>query len=102
MRLSTLALVASLAVAAPALAGDPVPAAPAGPAATDATPHPAAPREPEIDRHCLKETGTRIRARAGERRCTAFLGRVYSREDIERTGEVDLAAALRRLDTAIH
>lgn len=97
MRLSMLVLAAAFA-AAPAFAQPPAAAA-TTPGAASETP---APREPQVDRNCLRDTGTRIRARAGERRCTAFAGRVYSREDIEGTGEVDLASALRRLDTAIH
>ena len=99
MRLSIPVLVAALAAATPAIAQQPAPAAPSPAASASET---RAAREPEVDRHCLKETGTRIRARAGDRRCTAFAGRVYSRVDIERTGEVDLAAALRRLDTSIY
>jgi hypothetical protein len=55
------------------------------------------------DRLCLKQTGTRIPARATSsgQRCTA-IGRVYSRSDINGTGEVDMADALRKLDTSIH
>jgi len=72
--------------------------------------------EPRIDRHCLRQTGSRIVARANTtraraasnrggaqgRQCVAANGRVYSREDLERTGEVDIADALRKLDPAIH
>jgi len=85
------------------------------------TPEPADPATPitperaddvradaEVDRFCLKETGSRIPVasrvssnREG-RRCTGANGRVYTREEIERTGEVDLADALRRLDPSIH
>ena len=69
---------------------------------------------PQIDRNCLRQTGSRIVARENatrsdrERngkptaRCVAASGRVYSRDDIERTGEVDIADALRKLDPAIH
>ena len=61
------------------------------------------------DRYCLRATGSRIVVRdsaTGEapdfdKRCLALGGRAYSREDIERTGEVDLADALRKLDPAI-
>lgn len=53
-------------------------------------------------RHCLRETGTRIRVRAeGGRRCSPASGRVWTREDLERTGHVDLADALRTLDVSI-
>ena len=70
--------------------------------------------KPQIDRNCLRQTGSRIVARGNAtrsasdrtdkhgKRCVAANGRVYSREDIERTGEIDLAAALRKLDPAIH
>lgn len=53
------------------------------------------------DRLCLKQTGTRIPARStrSNQRCTA-IGRSYSRSDIDGTGEVDLADALRKLDTS--
>lgn len=59
------------------------------------------------ERFCIRETGTRIVARrsadsSDERReCVAAGGRVYTREDIERTGSTDLADALRRLDPSI-
>ena len=80
--------------------------------AGDAVVDPAA--APQLDRNCLRQTGSRIVARdsvprsARERndrlrqRCVAASGRVYSREDIERTGEVDIADALRMLDPAIY
>lgn len=55
----------------------------------------------DTTRFCPRETGTRIVARHTEKsRCTTF-GRVYSSEDLQRTGEVDLGAALRKLDPAI-
>lgn len=69
---------------------------------------------PQIDRNCLRQTGSHIVARANAtrsasdrsdkrgQRCVAANGRVYSREDIDRTGEVDIADALRKLDPAIH
>lgn len=69
---------------------------------------------PQIDRNCLRQTGSRIVAnvnatrsasdRSDKRgqRCVAANGRVYSREDIDRTGEVGIADALRKLDPAIH
>ncbi len=60
------------------------------------------------DRYCIQGTGSRIvatrnaRNRAEERECVAGNGRVYSRSDIERTGDVDLGDALRRLDPSIN
>lgn len=56
---------------------------------------------------CLRETGSQITTRYNSRReerdkqCVSANGRAYSREDIERTGETDLADALRKLDTSI-
>jgi hypothetical protein len=61
----------------------------------------------EVERYCIKETGTRIKqaARAesdkSRRDCVAGGGRVYTRSDIETTGRVDLADALRALDPSI-
>ncbi|MFD0740503.1 hypothetical protein ACFQZQ_14560 [Lysobacter koreensis] len=56
----------------------------------------------DTHRNCLRYTGTRIPAsRLGDKGCVAANGRVYSREDINRTGEVDIADALRKLDPAI-
>lgn len=64
-------------------------------------------------RHCLQHTGSRIHARRVQRQhrnghkadrkdCAMLAGRVYSREDIERTGAFDLHDALRRLDPSIY
>jgi putative hemolysin len=59
------------------------------------------------DRYCLRRTGTRIDLRRNDRsgdsdkQCIAAGGRVYTREDLERTGEIDIADALRKLDPAI-
>ena len=62
---------------------------------------------PEVnDRYCLRHTGTRIRHTADTRRsdrCHQMQnGRAYTREDIDLTGEIDIAAALRKLDPSIH
>lgn len=59
------------------------------------------------DRHCLRYTGSRIQPRAQKdgkdgSACTMAAGRSYTRDDLDRTGEVDLADALRRLDTSIY
>lgn len=52
------------------------------------------------DRFCVRDTGTRIKHR-GHRQCLAVNGRSYSRDDIDRTGAIDLADALQRLDPSI-
>jgi hypothetical protein len=48
--------------------------------------------------HCLKHTGSRIR-RADE--CLALPGRAYSGDDLKRTGEINSAEALSRLDPSL-
>ncbi|RDZ27737.1 hypothetical protein [Lysobacter silvisoli] len=62
-----------------------------------------------VDRNCLRHTGTHIRDRAAKdaqggkdkKRCVAANGRVYTRGDIESTGETNINEALRRLDPSI-
>ena len=62
-------------------------------------------RDRSSDRFCIQQTGSRIianrNARSKDERAEASGGRVYTREDIERTGSTDLQDALRRLDPAI-
>ena len=63
----------------------------------------AADKKP-FNRNCLRETGSRIRARdpaTGKRTCIAEPGNAYSKDDIDSTGQVDLAKALRQLDPAV-
>ena len=50
---------------------------------------------------CATPARDRPPAAKDGKRCVAANGRVYSREDIDRTGEIDLADALRKLDPAI-
>jgi hypothetical protein len=52
------------------------------------------------DRNCIRHTGTHIAKREKDQ-CTGAAGRSYDREDIERTGEVDIGRALERLDPSI-
>ena len=67
----------------------------------------AAPREPA--RTCLRSTGSRVTAAQNVRatkdgkpqRCAPVSGRVYTSEDIARTGQVDIHEALRMLDPSI-
>jgi len=66
------------------------------------------------DRFCLRQTGTRINSRiraaatatqdgakSDRQHCALGPGRSYTREDINMTGRVDLADALRALDPSI-
>lgn len=60
--------------------------------------------EADVDRNCLRYTGSRISVRTLDRKnkdCVLANGRVYSREDINRTGQTDIAEALRMLDPSI-
>lgn len=59
---------------------------------------------------CVEETGTRVHhhtnhASTGDRAtncATSMPGRTYTRSDLDRSGEVDLASALHKLDPSIH
>lgn len=73
----------------------------------------AADRRLRSDRNCLRETGSRIVARDNARvaagkapargaRCVSAHGRSYGRDDLDRTGGMDVADALRRLDPSIN
>jgi len=59
------------------------------------------------DRFCIRETGSRVtaarnaRSKRAEQECVNAGGRVYTRDDIDRTGSVDVKDALRRLDPSI-
>lgn len=57
------------------------------------------------DRICLRHTGSRVVAQQnqkGQNRCANAAGRAYTKDDLDRTGEVDLADALRKLDPSIY
>lgn len=54
---------------------------------------------------CLRYTGSHLATRTLERKgkdCVIANGRVYTAEDIQRTGQTNVADALRMLDPAIH
>lgn len=75
-------------------------------AATDETRPSAAEAEftaqRDADRNCMRHTGTRLIARNRPAKdCVPQHGRVYTRDDLDRTGEVDMARALRKLDTSV-
>lgn len=53
------------------------------------------------ERLCPRDTGTRIVANADKaKRCSTF-GRVYTSDDLQRTGAADIGDALRKLDPSI-
>lgn len=104
MRIHPLAFVLLLAAAPLAIAASPEPVDPAPPANTEAArtdDRALVGDRPGLERHCLRETGTRIRLRGERRACAPYSGRVWTRDDLDRTGEVDIASALRRLDVSI-
>lgn len=51
------------------------------------------------ERHCLRQTGTRIVQR-DKSRCLYLPGRVYTQDDLRSTGARDVGEALQRLDPA--
>lgn len=61
----------------------------------------------DADAFCLRQTGSHLRSVTpkahGDRavECASEPGRVYTREDIDRTGAISTADALRRLDPSI-
>lgn len=96
---------AVLALSGSAFAQDTTMAAQAHPANTVQA---EAQADAEVDRFCISDTGTRIKKRAERvesdtagKACVAAGGRVYTRGDIQGTGRVDLADALRALDPSI-
>jgi hypothetical protein len=63
--------------------------------------------EKSADAFCLRETGSHLHAIKTEHsehavQCANAPGHSYSREDLERTGALTTAEALRRLDPSIH
>ncbi|SFS06322.1 hypothetical protein SAMN05216570_2126 [Dyella sp. OK004] len=74
----------------------PYKADPAKTAASDADSKAAAKTD---TRNCLRETGSLIKAKKGH--CLPIAGRVYTKDDLDRTGERDLAPALQKLDPSI-
>lgn len=80
-------------------------AAPEAPVAAPAASLADSAKTPLSESYCLRETGSRIVARQnakGQKRCNGMPGRAYTREDLDRTGQVDIADALRMLDPAVH
>lgn len=56
------------------------------------------------ERHCLRETGSHVVARhdaKAPKPCNGLPGRAYTREDLDRTGHLNIADALRTLDPAV-
>lgn len=51
-------------------------------------------QEPRVAPNCVRDTGTRIE-RADDDRCQP--GRVYTREDLERSGGITTGEALKRI-----
>jgi hypothetical protein len=111
LKISLIGLLGALAFTAIAQAAEPQ----ATPASDTATAQTDAKKVPMSDAYCLRHTGTRITSRAADkadanaattgksRTCSnGTIGRAYTRDDLDRTGDINLADALRKLDPAIH
>lgn len=104
-RLALFTILFGMAFAATAQTAAPAPANPAPqPNATAVGPDTVGESKHDLaDRNCLRETGSRlIRADRKGRKCANAAGRSYDRNDIDRTGAIDLKDALRKLDPAIN
>ena len=117
LKISLISLLGAVAFTAMAQAAEPQ----AAPAADTVAAEQAddAKKPPMSDAYCLRHTGTRITNRAADkaadkadanaattrksRTCSnGMIGRAYTRDDLDRTGDINLADALRKLDPAIH
>ncbi len=87
---------AGLLLSGAALAGESAPAANASPAKEES------PKKADEPAQCTRAPGSHIRLAKPEDCAKVARGpyRSYSREDIDRTGETNLAEALRKLDPA--
>jgi hypothetical protein len=117
LKISLISLLGAMAFTAMAQAAEPQTATAAGTVAAGQADETKKP--PISDAYCLRHTGTRITSRAVDkvadkadanaatarraRTCNnGAIGRAYTRDDLDRTGETDLADALRKLDPTIH
>lgn len=110
LKISLISLLGAVAFTAMAQAAEPQ----ATPAADTAAAAQADAKKPPVsDAYCLRHTGTRITSRTADkanaatarksRTCSnGVIGRAYTRDDLDRTGDINLADALRKLDPAIH
>lgn len=99
-----MAIIASAQTAAPAATQDEIAASATVPAAAQAeADKPVDAKREFADTNCLRQTGSRISPRADKqgRKCVNAPGRSYSKEDLDRTGAIDMADALRRLDPSV-
>lgn len=63
-------------------------------AACASTPPAQVAEKPDVDRNCVRQTGSRIE-KPEERLCQP--GHVYTREDLERSGGISTGDALKRI-----
>lgn len=73
----------------------------AEPAATEAASAPTEPAPAATDPNCLQETGSRIKRDANQP-CIGAAGQVITREQLDRSGAVTTADAMRRLSPSVH
>lgn len=81
---------AALLICAPAVFADSA-------AATSPTPKPDA---GVPSKHCLRDTGSRLPRKSDD--CVAANGDVLTREDLQQTGSINTADAIRRLSPSMH
>lgn len=116
LKISLISLLGAVAFTTMAQAAEPQ----ATPAADATAAAQAEAKQPPLsDAYCLRHTGTRITTRSADkaadkadanaatnrksRTCSnGAIGRAYTRDDLDRTGDTNLADALRKLDPAIH
>lgn len=75
-------------------------AAHAEPAAVQATAQPVAATVAEPQANCLQETGSRLKPKDGK--CISAPGTVVSREELDRSGAINVGDALRRAVPSIY
>lgn len=89
-----------VAPASPVEAGEPAPASEPAAGAEEPAAVIADETRPETPRHCLRETGTRIKRR-DRQGCTHAIGESYSADELQQSGGRDLAESLRLLSPRV-
>ena len=69
----------------------------AGVAGCASQPAETAQNKAEAQKNCLRDTGSRIKPKAGQERCVNAPGKVYTAEDLEQTGAATVSEALQQL-----
>jgi hypothetical protein len=70
------------------------------PKPTDSTTASAVDKAPLANVQCVRETGSYIKRK--DEKCNDVAGRSYSNDDLQTTGEINTADALKKLDPSLH